>query len=235
LQGWTRYTIATRQEVLRAVSRSAPLATTLLRSLERQDILPAELDPTIRSGLRQIRDKAFQRRLDGLLARPSSDRAAVVARYRVALENLEKGGKKGSSEAGARLFAKHCLSCHQVQGQGHRVGPELAGIGNRSNDTLIEDILDPNKNVSPDYRSFTLSTRDGRIFSGLLAVETAASVTLRRAEGIEDTVLRTEIEDFRATGKSLMPDGMEQLLSPQDLANVLMFLRHADSIGLGPS
>jgi putative heme-binding domain-containing protein len=202
--------------------------------LERKDIVVAELDAAIRGSLRQIRDRTFQARLETLLGSLVSDRAVVVARYRTALKELEKEGAKGDAEAGARLFIKHCLTCHQMQGHGHRVGPELAGIGSRSDAALVEDILDPSKTMAPDSRNFILFTKDGRSYSGLLAAETATSVTLRRAEGMEDTILRTEIEDFRTTGKSLMPDGMEQALSPQDLANLLAYLKRADSIKLRP-
>jgi putative heme-binding domain-containing protein len=224
LDGWANYTIATRQDILRAVSRSAALAASLVPCLERKEILPAELDASIRGSLRQIKDKALQAKLDALLGALATDRAAVVARYKASLKELETQGKKGDPQAGARVFAKHCLSCHQSQGQGHRVGPELVGLGNRPSDALIEDILDPSKSLPADFRNFVLITKQGRLFSGLLAVETATSVTLRRAEGMEDTILRTEVEDFRTTGKSLMPDGLEQSLSPQDLADLLMFL-----------
>jgi putative membrane-bound dehydrogenase-like protein len=229
LQGWVRFAIDTRQEILRSVSRSAVLAEPLVLSLERKEILPAELDPSIRGSLRQIKDKTLQTRLDAHLGRLASDRPAVVARYRSALKELEKEGKQGDPQAGARLFAKHCQTCHQTQTGGHRVGPELAGLGNRPSDALLEDILDPSKIVTPDFRNFVLVTKDGRIFSGLLAAESAASVTLRRAEGMEDTILRTQIEDFRTTGKSLMPDGLEQSLSPRDVADLLLFLRGAST------
>ena len=121
-----------------------------------------------------------------------------------------------------------------MQGQGLRVGPELAGISNRSADALIEDILDPSKQVTPDDRNFILHTKDGRTLSGLLSAETASSVTLRRAGGTEDTVLRTEIEEFRATGASVMPDGFEQVLRPSDMADLLAFLRRIDTAKLPP-
>ena len=234
LVGWPKYTISTRQEILRAVSRSALLASVLLEALERKEIMSVEVDSTIRESLRQIPDEDFQTRLSKILVAPNQDRAAVVTKMKTALTQLETEGRTADTEAGARLFAKNCLSCHQVQGQGHRVGPELAGIRNRSADALIEDILDPSKQVTPDYRNFILQTHDGRTLSGLLAAETASSVTLRRAGGTEDTVLRSEIEEFRATGASVMPDGFEQILRPSDMADLLAFLKRIDTAKLPP-
>jgi putative heme-binding domain-containing protein len=235
LHDWARYTVGTRQELLGATSRSGGLGSALLKALERREILAVELDPVTRENLRQIRDPGLQARLGKLLGTPARDRAVVVARYRQALRQLEAAGQKGDPLAGARLFAGNCLACHQTQGQGHRVGPDLAGIGNRPTEALIEDLLDPSKEVAPDFRDFILVTRDGRQLSGLLAAETASSVTLRRAEGVEDTVLRTEIEDLRTTGKSLMPEGLEQVLRPQDVADLLAFLRRGDAVPLPPA
>jgi putative heme-binding domain-containing protein len=70
-----------------------------------------------------------------------------------------------------------------------------------------------------------LITTRGQVLTGLVAAETATAVKLRRAEGAEDTVLRTEIQELRASGKSLMPEGLEQSLSLQDMADLLAFLQ----------
>jgi putative membrane-bound dehydrogenase-like protein len=234
LRGWGNWTIATRQEVLHAVSHSSGLASVLLGSVENKDIRPEELDAVIRDNLRHIPGRAFQARLGKVLGQGNRDRAAVVTRYREALVKQHQEGKKGDASRGARLFANNCLTCHQLQGRGHRVGPDLAGIGNRPDEVLVEDLLDPSKELAPDFRDYVLLTKGGRTFTGLLAAETAASVTLRRAEGAEDTVLRTEIEELRTTGKSLMPDGLEQALRPEDLADLLAFLRRPDSVRLPP-
>ena len=93
---------------------------------------------------------------------------------------------------------------------------------------MIVSLLDPSRQVSPDYLAYTLVTGDGQIFSGLVAGETPHSVTLRRAEAADEIVSRDNIEMLKASGKSLMPDGFEQKLSPQDVADVLEFLRRPD-------
>jgi putative heme-binding domain-containing protein len=90
---------------------------------------------------------------------------------------------------------------------------------------LLEDILDPNKEVVYDYRSYLLVTNRGQMLTGLLGSESGTTVKLRRADGAEDVVLRSDIQELRASGKSLMPEGLEQLLTVQGLADVLAFLR----------
>ena len=108
---------------------------------------------------------------------------------------------------------------------GRRVGPDLSGIASRPEDALLVDILDPSRQVSPDFINYTLTTTDGKLVTGFIASETAASVTLRRAAEPDDTVLRSQIKEIRAEGKSLMPEGLEQGITAQDLADLLSFLR----------
>ena len=143
----------------------------------------------------------------------------MVARYQAALR------LPGDAARGAGLFAKNCQTCHQHQGQGHRVGPDLSGIAGRPPAVLLSDILDPNREVAPDFVALTVATHRGAVLSGLLAEETGSSLKLRKAEGIDETILRTEIAELRSSGRSLMPEGLEQTLSPQEMADLLAFLR----------
>jgi putative heme-binding domain-containing protein len=95
----------------------------------------------------------------------------------------------------------------------------------------LTDILDPNREVAPDFATLAVGNRRGQVFSGLLAEETATTLKLRRAEGIEDTLLRSEIEEIRSTGLSLMPEGLEQSISLQEMADLIAFLRQNNAVG----
>ena len=153
----------------------------------------------------------------------SEDRRAVVARFEPQLTAV------GDRSRGAVVFQKQCSVCHQVQGRGQRVGPDLSGIGSRPKEALLIDLFDPNRQITPDFLSYTLVTRQGQVVTGLLAAETATSVTLRRAEGAQDVVLRSQIEELRSSGRSLMPEGLEQTLAEGDVADLLAFLAQPDS------
>jgi len=220
LDRWDGVAQATRREVLAALAGSPALAEPLIRALERQAIAPGELDAATRQGLAQLADAALRARATAVLAKfaPPS-RSAVLARYRDALKLAGDPGR------GAALFAKNCQTCHQHQGRGHRVGPDLSGIAGRAPDALLSDVLDPNRNIEPDFVVLAAATRRGQVLSGLLAEETATTVKLRRAEGIEDVLLRSEIDQLRSTGQSLMPEGLEQSLGLQDMADLIAFLR----------
>jgi putative heme-binding domain-containing protein len=117
------------------------------------------------------------------------------------------------------------LLCHTIEGQGRHVGPDLSGIASRPREALLVDILDPSRQVSPDFINYTLVTTDGNLATGLIVSETAVGVTLRRTGETDDTILHSQIKELRAEGKSLMPEGLEQGLVPQDMADLLSFLQ----------
>jgi putative heme-binding domain-containing protein len=142
-----------------------------------------------------------------------------LARYQAALKLA------GNAQRGTAVFAKNCQTCHLHQGQGHRVGPDLSGIAGRAPEALLSDIVDPNREVAPDFATISVATRRGQIIAGLLAEESATTLKLRRADGVEDTLLRSEIDELRSTGNSLMPEGLEQTITLQDMADLIAFLR----------
>jgi putative membrane-bound dehydrogenase-like protein len=220
LDHWSKLTMAARRELTAALAGSPLLAETLVSALESRVIAVDELDAPTRDALARPHDQALSRRVSAVLSRfvlPRRD--AVIARYQTALKLA------GDSQRGRAVFTRHCQTCHQHQGTGRAVGPDLSGVTGRAPDALLVDILDPNREVAPDFVIVSVATRRGQVMSGLLAEETATTVKLRRAEAVEDTILRSEIDELKATGQSLMPEGLEQSINPTDMADLLAFLR----------
>ena len=127
---------------------------------------------------------------------------------------------------GKAAFEKTCATCHRLENEGVEVGPDLlSALRNKSKEQLLSDILDPSREVDPRYINYLVTTKAGRTLSGMIAAETASSITLRRAEKAEDTILRSQIDEIQATAKSVMPEGLEMQLSKQDVADVIAYLR----------
>ena len=131
------------------------------------------------------------------------------------------------AERGRAVFRANCASCHRVEGVGHEIGPNLASMKSRGAEAILVNVLDPNREVNPLYVNYVCVTEDGRTMTGMLAAETATSVTLRRAEGAEDTVLRSDIEELRSLGQSVMPEGLEKQVAPQAMADLITYLMSA--------
>jgi putative heme-binding domain-containing protein len=225
-QSWHAMTTTTRRELVSSALRSIATTAALLTAMEAETILPRELEPSARDGLLAVRDPALQPRIKLLVKATAAgqNRQEVIARFEPLLNRV------GDRARGAAVFEKHCLACHSVQGRGQRVGPDLSGIGGRPKETLLIDLFDPSRQVAGDYLAYTLVTRQGQVLTGLIVSETAGSVTLRRSEGAQDVVLRTQIEELRGTGKSLMPEGLERDLGQEDVADLLAFLAQPDAL-----
>ena len=105
------------------------------------------------------------------------------------------------------------------------MGPNLNMAFSKGQEDLLTSILDPNAAIEPEYTNYLVTTKKGDLITGIIKGETPASITLMRANGESDSVLRNEIKEVRTDGLSLMPEGLEQGLKRQDLADLLAFLQ----------
>jgi putative heme-binding domain-containing protein len=182
--------------------------------------VPAKLiAPNLRAAYMKSSSPEIRQRATQLFANdlPSS-RSEVLDRYQVAL-TLD-----GNQQRGAEIFRKNCQSCHRFNNLGFEVGPNLATIQNRTAGQLLVNILDPSREVSPDFLEYIVLSIDGRVVSGMIAAENANSITLRQAEGVETNISRRDIDAIQSNGKSLMPEGIEAMITPQEMADLITYL-----------
>lgn len=222
LAGWPKRPPARRSEIIDLLVRREEWTLALLAALGEGVVSPAEVSASIRQRLLQHPSVEVRSRAQAVFAaaRPA-DRAQVLARFQPALD------LNGDPARGAAHFANLCASCHALRGQGVAVGPNLAALTDRRAAFLLTAILDPNAAVADPYVAYFVETRDGRSLHGLVSSETATSLTLVNAGGVPETVLRTEIREIRAANTSLMPEGLEAGLTPQDLADLIAYVQHA--------
>ncbi len=219
LKSWPGATPALRAEIItRLLSRPAWKAH-LFDALEAGAVPSSTIPLNRRTLLLADRDTKIQARARKLFGDTTpGPRNAVFADYRASL-SLTSDRSRGEA-----VFVRECVSCHKLGTRGNAVGPNLASIQRRTAEEVLLHIIDPNREVAPDFLEYAVSLNDGRTLTGIIAAETAASLTLRRAEGAEDVVLRTQIESIGGTGKSLMPEGLETRINKQEMADLLAFL-----------
>jgi putative heme-binding domain-containing protein len=131
---------------------------------------------------------------------------------------------KTDTVLGAQVFAKNCGNCHQVGGQGAKVGPQLDGVGVRGLDRLLEDVLDPNRNVDQAFRLTTLTLKKGREISGLLLKEEGAVLVLADNQGKEVRVSKDEVDERSTSQASPMPANFAEQIQEADFNNLLAYL-----------
>ena len=166
---------------------------------------PGLIEPADRAPLLKHRDAEIARAAQKLFGhRASQSRAQVVAEYLPAVR------QKGDAVAGAKVFERECKTCHRIGDRGFALGPDLTGSPSGDPTALLSNILDPNASVSPNNVQYVMIDQSGRTYSGIIVAETATSLTLRRGEGAQDTILRGQVAEIISTGLSLMPEGFEK-------------------------
>jgi putative heme-binding domain-containing protein len=131
---------------------------------------------------------------------------------------------KPDATRGAAVFAQHCAVCHRVKDTGGNLGPSLDGIGSRTVQRVIEDILDPSRNVDEAFRRTTITTADGRSVSGMRLRDEGTDVVLADATGREIRVARADVDESVVTRLSPMPSNMAAQLGEQNLVDLLEYL-----------
>jgi putative heme-binding domain-containing protein len=133
-------------------------------------------------------------------------------------------GERTSLEEGLKSYVQYCAPCHQLDGVGAIVGPQLTGIGDRGVDRLCEDILDPNRNVDHAFRQTMITMKDGESLAGLFRREEGELLVLADSAGKEVTVKKADVGEKRELDASLMPDNFGEVISPGDFNNLLAYL-----------
>ncbi len=220
LDRWRQYTPMVRESVFAAIMARKERIEALLDRLAKEEIMPSTIDLVRKSQLLISKDETIQRRAKELLGdTASTTRREVVNRYRGALL------LKGDSNRGQVLFVKQCAACHRWQGQGVELGPNLETIRDWDADRILLNLFDPHREVTGQYLSYSVLLKDGRTLTGMIAEETATSLTIKQKDLTPQIILHSEIEQVSTSGLSLMPSGMEEVLSLQDTADILELLR----------
>lgn len=223
VQRWTLLTPRLRSEALVALLARPERVEALLGAIEQRTILPSELSSTQIKFLQSHRDQKLRERAAKLFGhKPSSERQNVMDTLLPAL------GLKGMPAKGQEVYLARCASCHRLAGQGYALGPDMASVKSSGKETMLLNILDPNREVQPSYLSYIVETKDGESLIGLIGSETPTSVTLRQANGVESVVLRSTIQSIKSQGQSIMPDGLEAGLTPQEIADLLEYIATAE-------
>jgi putative heme-binding domain-containing protein len=218
LSRWAGSSPDLRSAILQAVLTRQDWIDQLLSSIEQGRIAPGQIGPAEQQSLLKQDAKTLRARAEKVFGVVDADRQKILALYK------DVPGMKGDSQRGITLFQQTCAQCHAPQNGHTQLGPDLGALADKTVETLLIAIFDPNRAVESRYVNYSAVTRNGREISGIMVAETGNSITLRSAAG-EENVLRSDLEKLASSGLSLMPDGLEKLLKPQDAADVIAYLR----------
>lgn len=180
------------------------------------------LNPNIRAALNVHKVKDTEQRIKQLTA----DLASLSAEIQklITTRRLAFPREVTSLETGRKVFEKNCAACHQVDGKGPLIGPQLDGIGNRGLERLVEDLLDPNRNVDAAFRVSTIVTDGGKVYTGLFRREEGATLIFVDNKGKEFSIPKAEVDEQRKSALSLMPANVAEVIKKDDFNHLVAFL-----------
>lgn len=219
LESWGAQTPKVRGGVLSGVLSRPEWTRALLEAIESEKMPVHQIDAKRRELLMNHDDQGIRdRSLKLFESAAPGDRQEVLANYQA---SLTLDGDRGRGE---KVYRRECIKCHRLGTTRHVIGPNLIVAGYQDRDTLLTSILDPNRLVEPQFTQYVVTDRKGRLYTGLMAQETAASITLVESEELQNTLLRKDIQEIRGTGQSLMPEGLEETISQQEMADLMIFI-----------
>ncbi len=220
IAAWPNLTPTLREKVISLIISRTDRITKLLDAIEAKKILLPQLSAAAQATLGRQKTPALAERITKLIGDgSSSNRKEVITKYETVLSMT------GDTTRGAKVYETLCMVCHRHLDRGNDVGPNLGTIKAWTAEQILTNVLDPNREVSPNFALYIVETNDGRTLSGLITSETAGNLTLKRADGGTDTVLRSEIKSLTSPGISLMPEGLEAAITPQQMADVIAYLK----------
>lgn len=221
LEGFQSQTPRLQRAIVASCAARPESALTLARSVLSGSTPPTAIDSAAQKTLKRYQQPELKAAVSQVMAAlVPADRREVMSEYAdcVSLES--------DPQAGRAVFVKNCATCHRIGSIGVDIAPDIADSRTRTPEYLLTNILDPNRAVDANYFSYTAVLTDGRIVTGIVASETASSITLKQPEGKTIRLLRSNIDEFKCDGVSLMPAGLEKNITKQQMADLISFIKN---------
>lgn len=220
LTRWGQFSTRLKAEAVRALLTRAERIEALLGAVESGLVRASDLTSTQIEGLLRHPSESVRKRVAPVFSKAQlGPRAEELGKWQAAL------AKPGQAARGEAIYLERCASCHKSGTKGFAVGPDFATLRNAGPEKLLIHIIDPNREVAPQYVSTQVETKDGETISGIVIHESASVVMLRQAFGTEAVVPRPGILRITPQGRSMMPEGLESGLSIEAMSDLLAFIQ----------
>lgn len=217
---WRSMTAAIRSEAGNAFLSDPERFRMLLEAIEKEEVQPWSLPLRQRIQMQMNRDPGLRERARALLAGKAGEREQVWKRYLAVVEKTP-----GDPAKGRVTFENICAKCHKMNGTGAEVGPDLATVRNRTQDSLLADILIPSRSIAQMYEAYVVETASGAVFEGVIGEQTSTTITLVHEEQKKDVIPRAEIKQMYVSNLSAMPEDLDKEMTPEQAAHLIAFLK----------
>ena len=215
---WRRTSVDVRGLILNSLLSRVDWTNSLLDAIEKGLFQTSHLDALQRQRLRLHSNSSIRMRARQMLGETNPDRQAVVETYQASLS------MKGDRGRGKLIFVDKCSKCHRLENEGHEIGPNLATVKQRGMGTVLLQLLDPNREINPEFVNFIITKKNGEQFSGIIKSESPTGIELALGAGERELIQRSDIEELRPSGISMMPEQLEVDLDVKAMSDLLAYI-----------
>jgi len=229
---YASFTEEEKADAIHTLASRPAYAHALLDAVDKQQIARRDLTAFTVRQLQALKDKQINDKVAkvwGVLRPASQEKAALMAKYKTLL--TPDYLKTADRSQGRHLFARTCVSCHVLFGEGGKIGPELTGSQRANLDYVLENILDPSAVVASDYQVTLVQTKDGRLITGIIKQENDKVVTVQ-TQNESIPVLKSEIEERTKSAVSMMPEGLLDKLKNEEVRDLVAYLGSPAQVSL---
>ena len=224
LSNWSKLSPTERSLGVDALIARSETARKLVDALVEKRVARQDINASQAQQIAAMKDQQMSQLLEvhwGSSQQSDANKRRSMERYRALVTSSDR---QADLIQGRALYQKNCAACHQLFGEGGQLGPDLTGSDRGNLDYLLQNLVDPSASVAADYRLTIVTTKDGRVATGALIEKNRSSLVLRTPTGEE----RFSLEDVRKRTllkTSLMPEGLLETLSDDDVIDLIAFLR----------
>jgi putative heme-binding domain-containing protein len=223
LSGYSKYEPELQPKAIELLTQRPAWSKTLLQAIGASKIPASVLNANQVARLQASPDEELKKLIADKWGTIRTDRNPQREQVVVEMRKF-LASRRGDAEKGTAVFQKVCGQCHKIYGQGQEVGPEITANGRASYEQLLSNVFDPSLVIGAAYQARQVVTADGRVLTGLISEENEQRVVLKLQGGKVETLPREEIDEMTVSPLSLMPEGLEKQLTPEELSDLFAFL-----------
>ena len=231
LDAYPKLDTATRQDALLTLASRTPSAQKLLEALKAERVPRSDLNALIVQQLQGLKNKDIDqwiRDVWGVARSTPEEKRREMVQYR---QMLSAESRPPDLPHGRALFAKTCLQCHTLYGEGGTIGPDITGSDRKNLDYLLLRLIDPSAVVRKEYLLHTLQLQSGRVLSGIVVMKDDRQITFQTANE-RLVIARKDIEELTVSNQSMMPEGLLKSLTAEEVRDLIAYLRHSAQVSL---
>lgn len=229
LRRYPKMTDHIKRAVIETLSTRRSYAEALLAAIQNESIKRGEIPTHVARSLKTLLGQRFV----AVFGEPpalGADREKQMAKWKARLTS--DALNEANASAGRVVFQKTCAACHLLYGEGGTIGPDLTGSNRANLDYLLLNSVDPSYDVPAAYRMVTIVTNDGRVVNGVVAEEDNKRIVLKTVEKPRMVIAKSDIEERVVSKKSMMPDGQFEALKPQQVIDLVKYLKTTEQVEL---